>query len=125
MDLETAYYALLQAELTDRHERLCHRYGAERVIAPSSRLIETFAELTANERGRGGGSAMRECVQYAGETYEYLVRRWHDPRWRTMMAVALEMNPGNDWHPEEAQPARRRHRPASVMAREMLASVLS
>ena len=117
MDLETAFYSLLQQELGDRYERLCARLGTERVVAPSTSLIEAFADVTHAARADGGGDAVRDCVRYAGETYEYIMERWQDPRWRVIVSIAFQMDLGHRPAPEPARrTTTRRHRSAGYFA---------
>lgn len=103
MDLETAFYSLLQQELGDRYDLLCARLGAERVVAPSTSLIEAFADVTDATRADGGADAVRDCVRYAGETYEYIMERWQDPRWRVIVSIAFQMDLDHEPAPEPAR----------------------
>ncbi len=118
MDLETAFYSLLQQELGDRYDRLCTRLGTERVVAPSTSLIEAFADVTDATRADGGADAVRDCVRYAGETYEYIMERWQDPRWRVIVSIAFQMDLD---HEPAAEPTRRnrtrRHRSAGYFSK--------
>ncbi len=91
MELEIPFEGRLHAELNDRYARLCLQFGARRVISPGPALIISFSEVTREMRTQGSEDVIAECIQYAGDTYEYIVTRWQDPRWRVILAIALEM----------------------------------
>ncbi|MFQ5703873.1 MAG: hypothetical protein ACE5HT_07615 [Gemmatimonadales bacterium] len=91
MELPVPFEGRLHAELRDRYARLCLRFGARKVIQPGPALVVAFSEVTKEMRAAGGEDVFAECLQYAGDTYEYIVTRWQDPRWRVILAIALEM----------------------------------
>ena len=85
----SAWFAdLVHRELRDRYERHCSRAGGSPVPPPDATFAGTVAEITGHP---GESDTAAASVQYAGEVYEHLLRRWPDPRWRTMVAVAREM----------------------------------
>ncbi|HEX9729779.1 MAG TPA: hypothetical protein VGA37_14865 [Gemmatimonadales bacterium] len=88
MGSPAAFADLVYLELRDRYERLCRRSGAVGTEPPDPALARAVADATAQATRR---DTVRERVHYAGETYEYLLRRWQDPRWRALVAVAREM----------------------------------
>lgn len=103
----------LRSEIWDRYHRLCGQYGADRVAPPSIALLGALAELAAPIRTRHSSVAVREAAQYAGDTYEYLVQRWQDPRWRDVVTVAMAVGlTGLDGRRSAGRPAVEERAPA-------------
>lgn len=94
----------LRSEVWDRYRRMCRQYGADRVARPSVALIGALAEAAAPSRAQADPLALRAAAQHAADTYEYLVERWQDPRWREVVTVAIAVGlPGLRGEPVPAQ----------------------
>ncbi len=81
---------LVYLELRDRYDRLARRSGTDGVAMspPNPELAEALARVA---EGRQGPTSIRARVHYAGETYEYLLQRWHDPQWRALVTASRAM----------------------------------
>ena len=100
---------LVYLELRDRYDRLRRRSDAVAVVAPDTALAQAVAAVA---EVACPGEGLRQRVHYAGETYEYVLQRWHDPRWRAMVAVARAFQRCGDATPTpyaamQASPARK------------------
>ena len=94
----------LRVEVWYRYLRLRDELGPDRVARPSIALLGALAEVAAPTREQGDAAAVHAAAYHAGETYEYLVRRWQDPRWREVVTVAIAVGlpglRGGDDRPE-------------------------
>ena len=79
----------LRVEVWYRYLRLRDELGPDRVARPSIGLLGALAEVAAPAREGADAAALHAAAYHAGETYEYLVRRWQDPRWREVVTVAI------------------------------------
>ncbi len=85
---------LVYLELRDRYDRLERRSGGGgggggvAMSPPNPELAEALARVA---EARQGPTSMRARVHYAGETYEYLLQRWHDPQWRALVTASRAM----------------------------------
>ncbi len=85
----------LDAELRHRYLKLCNRYGTASVEPPRKELVDAFANVVTAAEVRGPG-AVTATVQTAGESYEFIVGRWCDTTWRSMVGMAIEKGRADD-----------------------------
>lgn len=79
---------LVYLELRDRYDRLARRSGSVAMSPPNPELADALARVA---EARQGPTSVRARVHYAGETYEYLLQRWHDPQWRALVTASRAM----------------------------------
>ena len=83
---------LVYLELRDRYDRIARRsaVGGDGVAMspPNPELADALARVA---EARQGPTSVRARVHYAGETYEYLLQRWHDPQWRALVTASRAM----------------------------------
>jgi hypothetical protein len=95
MALQLSSRDQLDAELRHRYLKLCNRFGRASVEPPRKELVDAFANVVAAAEVRGPGAVVA-AVQTAGESYEFIVGRWCDTTWRSMVGMAIEKGRADD-----------------------------